>query len=299
VGGLEVPFYYVLSRPWLWPSTVNTQAVKDFNDGINRPSVRIPLQLAVGLGVVQGGAVLGGAAAIEASAALATASAWKVGLAVAGQTDLLGTGLLARAVGSVLALGGAWSAGEASVPRVSMCFAEGTEVLMADGSVKAIEEVREGDLVLAGDPQQKSDPEPRRVTRVVRTATYRIFHVDIGGVEGGEILATGSHPFWTQRGWVDAENLSTSDVLSDDSGSPVVIEAISVESRDVPTFNLSIDQTHTFFVVAGHSRPRAQRRPLRHPVLAVELRSDVCGGAVGGSHVAGGRCRRARAWPPA
>ncbi|HEY2516909.1 MAG TPA: RHS repeat-associated core domain-containing protein, partial [Polyangiaceae bacterium] len=134
----------------------------------------------------------------------------------------------------------------------SMCFAAGTRVLMADGSTRPIEEVREGDEVLADDPSDASGPEAHKVTEVHRTATYRLFHVEIGVEDGGgEIVATGSHPFWTQRGWVTTEDLSTNDSLADESRRPVAIRTIAIESRDVRTFNLSVEGVHTFFVVAG------------------------------------------------
>lgn len=53
------------------------------------------------------------------------------------------------------------AAREASVQR-SMCFAAGTKVLMADGSRKAIEDIREGDEVLADDPTDATGPEAAR-----------------------------------------------------------------------------------------------------------------------------------------
>lgn len=83
-----------------------------------------------------------------------------------------------------------------------------------------------------------------------RTATYRLLHLYVGE-ERGAIVATGSHPFWTQRGWVTAEELSTRDTLLDEGGRTVALRAIAAESRDAPTFNLSVEGTHTFFVLAG------------------------------------------------
>jgi hypothetical protein len=133
----------------------------------------------------------------------------------------------------------------------SFCFAEGTRVLMADGSTMRIEDLQEGDVVLADDPQDARGAEPRKVTQVHRTATYRLFHIEIGRADGGEIVATGSHPFWTQRGWITAEELTNNDVLTDDLERAVAIRAIAIESRDAPTFNLSVEGSHTFFVVAG------------------------------------------------
>ena len=135
----------------------------------------------------------------------------------------------------------------------SFCFAAGTKVLMGDGSTKAIEDIREGDMVLSDDPKDEQAAEPRKVSQIHRTATYRLFHIEVHRAdrEGGEIAATASHPFWTQRGWVTAESLTKSDLLVDERGAPITIRSIAIESRDALTFNLSIEHTHTFFVVAG------------------------------------------------
>lgn len=195
------------------------------------------------------GALTLGAALGAAATVVAIESAPSVGLAIATRPGLSATAIdLGLGVGGAAA-GGKVRGGASRIPQ-SLCFAEGTMVLMADGS-KAIEEIREGDLVLARDPQEAGDAKPRRVLQVHRTATYRLFHVSIG--DGGEVVATGSHPFWTQRGWVAAEYLTSDDVLTDDLGREVPIRGIGVESRDARTFNLSIEGTHTFFVLAGRT----------------------------------------------
>ena len=71
---------------------------------------------------------------------------------------------------------------------------------MADGSTRPIEEVEEGDEILADDPLDAEGIGAHRVVQIHRTATYRLFHVEVRGADGGEIVATGGHPFWTERG---------------------------------------------------------------------------------------------------
>ncbi|WP_437951296.1 polymorphic toxin-type HINT domain-containing protein [Sorangium sp. So ce296] len=146
------------------------------------------------------------------------------------------------------------SAGEGAAlkcPGCSICFAPGTEVVMADGSTKAIEDVAVGDLVLSDDPTDEAPPEAQEVEELHRTSTHRLFHIHVGSEDGGEVLSTGRHPFWTQRGWVAAEDLDASDLLLDSAGKLTAIRSISVESRETPTFNLSVKKHHTYFVVAG------------------------------------------------
>jgi hypothetical protein len=71
------------------------------------------------------------------------------------------------------------------------CFAPGTHVLMADGSTKPIEEVEEGDEVLAEDPGEEGEPTAHRVTQVHKNWTLRFIHVavdeDGDGSSDGEI----------------------------------------------------------------------------------------------------------------
>jgi RHS repeat-associated protein len=131
-----------------------------------------------------------------------------------------------------------------------MCFAPGTQVLMADGTTKAIEDVEVGDLVMADNPEDDEPPRAQLVTEVHENATYRLFRIAFGG---GVVEATGRHPFFTQRGWIAAEELSDKDWLLDAEGRVVDITSISVESRDSPTFNLTVDQVHTYYVVAGNT----------------------------------------------
>jgi hypothetical protein len=122
---------------------------------------------------------------------------------------------------------------------------------MADGSMKAIEDVVVGDLVLSDDPTDDFPPNAQEVAQVHKTSTYRLFHIQVSGQGGGEVLSTGRHPFWTQRGWVAAEELVSADLLMDSAGMLSAIDSIAIESRDTPTFNLSVKNVHTYFVVAG------------------------------------------------
>lgn len=136
-------------------------------------------------------------------------------------------------------------------PRI--CFAAGTLILMADGTTLPIEDVSVGDWVFADDPEDDELPSAREVTELHRTATYRLFRIAFGGDDGGVVEATGRHPFWTERGWIAAEELTRDDHLLDDKGRAVEIDSIAVESRDAPTFNLSVEGVHTYFVVAGNT----------------------------------------------
>ncbi len=85
------------------------------------------------------------------------------------------------------------------------CLAADTWVEMADGSRKPITAIREGDLVLT-----KDGPHP---ARSVRPSGIR----PVGRLRlanGMFVRCTGDHPIFTQRGWVDAQDLAGSDAVA-------------------------------------------------------------------------------------
>lgn len=87
------------------------------------------------------------------------------------------------------------------------CFVAGTPIRMADGSDKAIEDVRVGDRVLAYD--EVADilcAEPVTET-MVRLAMQTVM-VTAGMVR---LRCTANHPIFTRRGWVRAADLTTDD----------------------------------------------------------------------------------------
>lgn len=96
------------------------------------------------------------------------------------------------------------------------CFPPGTLVLMADGSTKAIEDIREGDQVLANDPEDPGKPEPKKVTCIADGEAIRLIEItfdqDSNGTEDGKFKATGRHPIWTKNsGWKSAEAILVGD----------------------------------------------------------------------------------------
>lgn len=127
---------------------------------------------------------------------------------------------------------------------------------MADGSTKPIEDVEEGDWVLADDPDDGLPPTPREVTAWHLNWTEHLTEVfidrDGDAMPDGSVEATREHPFWTQnRGWIDAQDLQSGDLLLDASGHVSRVTATKSINAVEPTFNLSVDGMHTFFVMAG------------------------------------------------
>ena len=189
----------------------------------------------------------GGAAFDYFTGKLGAAAVGKVSGAVrAGLTSGIeaGEGTLLRSYGSIIA------------EEPVFCFPAGTQVLMADGTTKAIEMVKEGELVLADDPTHSAGPEVKSVTQLHKNWTERLVHISVGHKEheaDGELQVTGEHPIWTQnRGWVNAKDLIAGDELRDPENThPVVLDVTSVPEV-TSTYNLSVEDSHTFFVTAGN-----------------------------------------------
>jgi RHS repeat-associated protein len=135
-------------------------------------------------------------------------------------------------------------------------FVAGTRVLLADGSSKPIEEVEPGDEVLAGVGKRAVGPtvdgaRGRLVTHTIRTDDDKAY-VDIT-VEGDTITATSHHPFWSvSRGrWVEAGELRPGELLQTAAGTYVQVGAVRHYQGNQRTYDLTVDDRHTYYVAAG------------------------------------------------
>eukprot|EP01049_Picozoa_sp_SAG25_P019106 SAG25_NODE_5836_length_616_cov_1.025145_1_plen_183_part_01 len=83
------------------------------------------------------------------------------------------------------------------------CFAAGTLVTMGDGTLRPIEQVRAGDLVLSLDTASASaSARPQRVVATRRRRLGNLVRITLRGGSGAApgpaapIVCTASHPFW-------------------------------------------------------------------------------------------------------
>ncbi len=141
-------------------------------------------------------------------------------------------------------------------------FVPGTKVVMADGSTKAIKDVKVGDKVLA------TDPETGKTT--VETVTAEIkgeglkhlvkVTVDTDGDQGDEtasVTATDGHPFWVEAldAWIDATDLQAGEWLRTSTGTYVQITAVERWTATTSAVhNLTVSDLHTYYVLAGRHR---------------------------------------------
>ncbi|KPI03717.1 RHS repeat-associated core domain containing protein-containing protein [Actinobacteria bacterium OK074] len=136
------------------------------------------------------------------------------------------------------------------------CFLAGTDVLMADGTTKNIEDIELGDKVEATDPET-GETGTREVTRLIRTEGDKYFNeLSIATPDGIEHLtATHEHPFWSpsEKDWIPAGKLKPGMTLRTDDGDTVIVTGNHGYTQQARTYNLTVDELHTYYVLAGQT----------------------------------------------
>ncbi|WP_035850506.1 RHS repeat-associated core domain-containing protein [Kitasatospora azatica] len=149
-------------------------------------------------------------------------------------------------------------------------FPAGTLVLLADGSTKAINTVAVGDQVASADPQTgQSNGEP--VTQTIVTPDDQAFTdltfapdapnaaatevSSLSSPTDGAVTSTQHHPFWdvTAQRWTNAADLRPGDRIAVDTaaGTATVTSVRSYRTDPETAYNLTVDELHTYYVVAG------------------------------------------------
>ncbi|MGW6686048.1 polymorphic toxin-type HINT domain-containing protein [Streptomyces sp. NPDC054961] len=137
-------------------------------------------------------------------------------------------------------------------------FPSGVQVLMADGTAKPIEDVKNGDVVMATDPQT-GETRPETVTTTITTPDDKDFTdltlTDEASPRGppAKITSTYHHPYWseTRRQWIDAGELTPGEKLRQPDGTALTVKATRNYPYAVTTHNLTVDDLHTYYVLAG------------------------------------------------
>ncbi|WP_439663446.1 LamG-like jellyroll fold domain-containing protein [Lentzea sp. HUAS TT2] len=198
------------------------------------------------------------------------------------------------------------SGGSCPVPwAASNSFVPGTLVVMADGSRKKIEDLREGEYVLATDPTTGTSG-AREVTEV-RTKTSERVMVELTDTAGGKIKATDEHPFWveSEKRWVKAIDVKpTYRFLTADNRSAEVTGTRTWSGIE-KVHNFTVDGLHTYYVASSpeaapllvHNEDRESitgcenleaADPVRHLALGIEDKGvKDFAEAVGATHLMG------------
>jgi hypothetical protein len=133
------------------------------------------------------------------------------------------------------------------------CFVAGTKVTMADGTLKNIEDVREGDKVMSSDG----------TNTVLGIPSHEIGSGTLYSINS-EVEVTGDHPFLSREGWkvIDVEyfysldrsldepvsKLEVGDILLTENGKESVesIEVVKTRQPDEVLYDLELDGDRTY-----------------------------------------------------
>ncbi|MEU1407035.1 RHS repeat-associated core domain-containing protein [Streptomyces sp. NPDC005728] len=136
-------------------------------------------------------------------------------------------------------------------------FTPSTPVLMAHGKTKPIGKLKTGDKVEAADPADGKHKGLRKVTATHINHDYDLVDLRIKRPDGGvtTLHTTAKHPFWddTLHAWVPAGELRTGHNLNTASDHHVRVAAVIARSGDRDMYNLTVDDLHTYYVLAGET----------------------------------------------
>ncbi|MGW7409720.1 polymorphic toxin-type HINT domain-containing protein [Streptomyces sp. NPDC054833] len=174
--------------------------------------------------------------------------------AAAGEAELAAGGSL-RIAGAAGALGDELF-GEGTGAAAAACsFTPDTQVLMAHGKTKAIGKIKTGDKVEAADPATGKHKGGRTVQHVWINHDYDLVDLQIRLADGttATLHTTSKHPFWddTRHAWIPAGKLTPGDALNTVTNHHVRVAAVTSHPGDRDMYNLTVEQLHTYYVLAG------------------------------------------------
>ncbi|MGA5343930.1 polymorphic toxin-type HINT domain-containing protein [Streptomyces variabilis] len=101
-------------------------------------------------------------------------------------------------------------------------------------------------------------PRPTRSPRPTRERAKQLVDItlDTDGPTGSEtstLTATDGHPFWVPalQQWMDAGDLKSGQWLQTSAGTWVQITAVRHHTQSTAVYNLTVDDLHTYYVLAG------------------------------------------------
>lgn len=137
------------------------------------------------------------------------------------------------------------------------CFPAGTQISMADGSKKNIEEVEVGERVMSQSASGVRGSST--VTNLIQPVSDNMCEIKLEGAD--DLKVTNSHPLATVDGWkaIDTEaaareresvavtKLEVGDRMVGVDGSNPRVESIKCWDERVQTYNITVDNDHTYF----------------------------------------------------
>ena len=120
------------------------------------------------------------------------------------------------------------------------CFLAGTEILMADGTYKNIEQVKEGEWVVSYDTENN--------LKTISKVAYSLVHEDVEGyiIINGELEVTSNHPVWivNRQEWAQVHTIELKDILLDSNGQEIIVISLEDINGVNTVYNLELEGEH-------------------------------------------------------
>jgi len=191
---------------------------------------------------------------------------------------LTGLGTFLSGVGTFASVKGLGKAADEFADVVNnACFVEGTQIETIDGK-KNIEDIEEGDYVLAEDPET-GEQEYKPVVRTFINEKDVLMHIF---VEDEEIVCTPEHPFYVEGvGFVLAGDLQTGNILRTSDRENPRIKKVEKEYLNEPikVYNFEVEDFHTYYVseksILVHNACKENQQYTYYQVTSREIADDL------------------------
>ena len=134
--------------------------------------------------------------------------------------------------------------------KYATCFAEGTEIILADGTVKDIENIVVGDEVRTYN-EKKGEHEAGVVGDLKKHEVSSVIKLtfDEGTDNVTYITTTEEHPFFVKdKGWVKAGKLQNFDICKKVEGADAIVSSVEVFETTQTVYNLlNVSDNHNFY----------------------------------------------------
>ncbi|MBI4424824.1 MAG: hypothetical protein HY554_13920 [Elusimicrobia bacterium] len=136
------------------------------------------------------------------------------------------------------------------------CFASGTQITMADGSKKNVEDLQVGDAVRSYDAKTGQFATVKVLSAATKAGGD---YVKINGGKG----VTLDHRIFANGEWKRAGDLKVGDELIDETGKPIKITAIESKPGPVTVHPIKVEDPPSTFIAEGivvHNRDEAEAK---------------------------------------
>ena len=136
-------------------------------------------------------------------------------------------------------------AGKLTKVSRSACFIAGTQVLMGDGTSKAIEDIGVGDEVQAADVASGTT----FAKPVVETYVHKDIETWTVETSAGEVTSTAEHPFYViGKGWTPVRELSAGEKLVNEANQGVEVISATPTGDTAHVYNVHVQDLNNYYV---------------------------------------------------